>query len=40
MSNKILTETLSMILTMNNVEQSTNINTKQLFDISDPVVYL
>jgi len=42
MSNDILTETLRMISTMNNVEvqQSTNFNKTQLFDIGDPVVFL
>jgi len=40
MSNNILTETLLMILTMNNVERSTNFNKTQLFDIGDPVVFL
>jgi len=40
MSNNILTETLSMISTMNNVEQSTNFNKTQLFDSVNPVVFL
>jgi len=40
MSNNILTETLLMISTMNNIEQSTNFNKTQLFDVGDPVVFL
>ena len=40
MSNNILTETLLMISSVKNVEQSTNFNKTQLFDIGDPVVFL
>jgi len=40
MSNNVLTETLSKISTMNNVEQSTYFNKTELFDIGDPVVFL
>jgi len=40
MSNNILTETLLMISSVKNVEQSTHFNKTQLFDIGDPVVFL
>ena len=40
MSNNILTETLLIISTMNNVEQSTHFNKTQFLDIGDPVVFL